>query len=248
MLRQALQLFASDPAVPTAPSKIPVEALIAAAQAELHQAQAAIQPLERRLEQAEAAVARVQAVMDSVHPAERAADEAAAAAAASTRAWAEGGARHDTAGDQTLLDAASDARRHADQVRLQAQGATAGLPVAKEAVVNASVELDQGRQRVRAARIGVLMAMAQRDFEVLEAAHAARLAAYRSICGLREMLRAWGPAHAFAAYADPTRGDYLEQQLAAATMPPLSKEELSAAAAEWMTVGQRLSNTDASVQ
>jgi hypothetical protein len=145
---------------------------------------------ERAFQEATEATERVRQIVRDADAADGIAEEAAEAAARSTKAWAEGGAPADAAsGNQALLDAAIGAERNARELSFKARGAKAGLPQIQAAEQDARYALDSAKSEVQEAIRAVLLAEIEGDFAMIEGAQAACAEAHLRINALAHMLR-----------------------------------------------------------
>ena len=213
----------------------------------LRQAHAEVTAARTRLAEARAARDRVEALASAADDAETEADRAAERASAVAKAWALSGARPDVSpGDQVLLDHATDARRRAEQARLQADGAEAALPQVGDAVAVAAADLEKAEEAVRVAVIDVLVATAATHFQTLHRLHDEAEHALMQLAGLREILSNWGPQHPWGRFASIGTGTDLAMRLRAAWPVIPDGRSTRATADRWAELGAALfENPDA---
>jgi hypothetical protein len=156
-------------------------------------------PAALALEDAVAALARVEAVIDEAATTERAAQAAEREVAAATRAWAEAGARGDISSvHPTLLDKMQQTRRAADEAHFQSEGAKAAMLKVGQAVDQARSAVSTADFNIDAAVSGVLIEECESEFEILKQTRMQRLRAFEKIKSLEVILRpTWGGAHRF---------------------------------------------------
>ena len=207
----------------------------------LRQAHAEVTAARTRLAEARAARDRVEALASAADDAETEADRAAERASAVAKAWALSGARPDVSpGDQVLLDHATDARRRAEQTRLQADGAAAALPAVGNSVRVAEVAVEHADEELRKAVIDVLVATAAPHFQTLHRLHDEAEHALMQLAGLRDLTASWGPAHPWAPYSSVSTATDISLKLRTCWPSIPDARSTKATADAWAELGARL--------
>ena len=225
-------------AVTTGPT--PVDS-VESARDRLHQAHAEVAAARARLDEAKAARSRVESLMSDADDAEIEADRAAERASAVAKAWALSGARPDVSpGDQALLDHATDARRRAEQARLQAGGAAAALPAVGDAVRVSEVAVERAEQKLRKAVVDIMVREAEQHFQTLHRLHDDAQRALDALAGLRDLTAAWGNAHPWAPYSSVSTATDISLKLRTLWPTVPDARSTKSAADAWAKFGDAL--------
>jgi hypothetical protein len=171
---EVLKLFAPDPDAlqPDGQECAPARPDLPAAREQLRAAFVARTDAEAALKEAEATTERVRQLIADADAAERAAGEAAKAAAAATRRWAVAGARGDMRPEEAaLLEEAEAAGRRARAARLKADGATAALPEVETAEREARIALESAGDQVQSAVRAVMVVTAEEHLAIIARAY-----------------------------------------------------------------------------
>lgn len=216
----------------------------ASARERLRAAFAASDRAARAYQEATAATLRVRQIVLDADAAEANAEEAAEAAAHSTKLWAESGALADAAsGNQALLDAAIGAERNARELSFKARGAKAGIPQIQKAEQAAGYVLESAKSEVGEAIRGVLFAEIDADFKLIEDSREACASAHERILTLAHTLK-FGKV-----FGIPSSGstDLLRRLQASLPRTP-SDDDLRVLARPWIDLAKRLaSDADATL-
>ena len=187
---------------------------------------------------AKAATQRVNTIIIRADADEAAAQAARAAAAASTRAWVERGARTDEpTSDQTLTAKALAAEQKASASRLAAEGAIAGLRSIRDAEQNAQYALDASESAVQEQVAKMLLDQVENDFAVIEYARAGIAESHARIQSLAHTLR-YGQLHGLP----NTGGTDLLRRLNELQPRTLGESELREQSKLWIDFARRLSS------
>jgi hypothetical protein len=184
ILRRVLNLGAHEPA---------------SARDRLRAAIAARRPAEEAIAAADAALERVQILIDAAKVAEHAAQTAESEVAAATRAWAEAGASSEVSSvHPALLEKMQRARRAADEAHFQSEGAKSAMAKVQQVADQARSDLSTADFAIDAAVSAVLIEECEPEFEILKQTRMQRLRAFEKIKALEVITRpSWGPAHHF---------------------------------------------------
>jgi hypothetical protein len=247
MLRDALALFApSSSAIDLAQPAVAAPPLVetaAIARQRLKEAIAGASDAEQAYQASRVATARVLQLIRAVEPAEAEAKQAAADAAAATRAWCEQGASPDRpSGDETLLARAADAERRAAVARLKGKGAEAALTQVRAAEEQARFGLDTALGHVKAARTATFIAVqAEPLISELQQMRPRYEALLRTLAALSLLLDPkWANGHRFRAHVDGD-GEFKERVAALAIALP-TERELYGSAQEWADTAAQLAS------
>jgi hypothetical protein len=141
------------------------------------------------LDNAHAAVARVEDVIASARSSDRTAAQANVAAAEAAKAWSAAGADPDAAGEHERLSAAAaDAERAAEQASFLAAGARAGLGKIRDAQSYSASVLNDARREVQESVGMILAGEIAPQLEALERAARDFEAARLEVMGLYRLL------------------------------------------------------------
>lgn len=198
---------------------------------------------EQALEETNAALVRVEDVIDAGEHTERLAKRCAAAVSAATRAWSEAGAPADVPSvDPALLARMNDARREADAAAFQAAGAKAALPKVRAAVDEARAAVSSADSEIMSAVTAVQAAEAEPLLIELEELARKSAPLVARIHALRTILHGkWGSAHRWHKFGNTTLRLEIERRLLATGFRIPSEEEVRNLSNQWANFGERLS-------
>jgi hypothetical protein len=202
----------------------------------LHDAHAAKATAIQALRDAEAATQRVQDVIADGELAKDTALEAADAAAASTRAWAIGGATGPS-GDSFALAKAADAERAAIAARIRADGARAAMPEVRQLEENARLALNSADEAINEAVRQVLLVEVEPCFALIEHAYRETYEAHLRVHALARLL--YGKWESFS---DTTLSQRLSARLSSLMLRDPVDDELAPIRIQWADYARTLAN------